>query len=83
MLSRCSKVLFPTCRHYWKNSPVRPDCDYECRKRILCDAKSGRSHDRKYFCEDVEAKIDENNKGWKEWIFSSISSSYVTYKKLF
>ncbi|XP_021710800.1 sphingomyelin phosphodiesterase isoform X1 [Aedes aegypti] len=62
-------------KHYWKNSPVRPECDFECRKRILCDAKSGRSHDRKYFCEGVEAKIDENNKGWKDWLLSSISSS--------
>ncbi|XP_049295450.1 sphingomyelin phosphodiesterase isoform X1 [Anopheles funestus] len=71
-----SKELFDLYyKHYWKNSPVKPECDYECRKRILCDAKSGRSHDRKYFCEVVEAKIDESNKGWKDWIFSSISSS--------
>ncbi|XP_049544955.1 sphingomyelin phosphodiesterase isoform X2 [Anopheles darlingi] len=71
-----SKEMFDLYyKHYWKNSPVKPECDYECRKRILCDAKSGRSHDRKYFCEDVEAKIDESNKGWKDWLFSSISSS--------
>lgn len=68
-------------RHYYKNSPVRPPCDSECKKRILCDAKSGRSHARKNFCEEVESKIDESNgKGWKAWIYRGLSVSYVIQK---
>lgn len=71
-------VSFYLYRHYWKNSPVRPGCDFECKKRILCDAKSGRSHDRKHFCEDVESKIDEGNtKGWRAWLYRGFSASYV------
>ncbi|XP_037036162.1 sphingomyelin phosphodiesterase isoform X3 [Bradysia coprophila] len=64
-------------KHYWKNSPVRPPCDPECKKRTLCDAKSGRSHDRKHFCEEVESKIDEgsSNKGWKAWLYRGFSVS--------
>lgn len=56
---------------------MKPACDFECKKRIICDAKSGRSHDRKHFCEDVESKIDEINQGWKAWIYRGFSVSYV------
>ena len=55
---------------------MRPACDPDCRKRIICDAKSGRSHDRKHFCEGVESKIDEySNTGWKSWIYKGLSVS--------
>lgn len=65
-------------RHYWKNSIVRPQCNFECKKRILCDAKSGRSHDRKHFCAEVESKIDDySNKGWRSWFYHGFSVSYV------
>ncbi|XP_037914382.1 sphingomyelin phosphodiesterase isoform X1 [Hermetia illucens] len=63
-------------KHYWKNSHLRPLCDPECKKRILCDAKSGRSHDRKNFCADVEAKVDEGSgKSWKAWFYRGLSAS--------
>ncbi|XP_073847882.1 sphingomyelin phosphodiesterase isoform X1 [Musca autumnalis] len=63
-------------KNYWKNSPVRPTCDAECRKRILCDAKSGRSHDRRHFCSELEAKVDdESGKSWKSWIYRGLSNS--------
>lgn len=62
-------------KHYWKASPVRPSCDADCRKRILCDAKSGRSHDRKFFCAEVEAKLDSSNGSWRSWIYRGISFS--------
>ncbi|CRK91825.1 CLUMA_CG005448, isoform B [Clunio marinus] len=64
-------------KNYWKVSPVRPACDADCRKRLLCDAKSGRSHDRKFFCAEVESKIDSSNNGWRSWIYKGISFSYV------
>ncbi|XP_055686380.1 sphingomyelin phosphodiesterase isoform X1 [Lutzomyia longipalpis] len=65
-------------KHYWKNSIVRPECNFECKKRILCDAKSGRSHDRKHFCAEVESKIDDySNKGWRSWFYHGFSVSYV------
>ncbi|XP_037946445.1 sphingomyelin phosphodiesterase isoform X2 [Teleopsis dalmanni] len=64
-------------QNYWKNSPVKPACDAECRKRILCDAKSGRSHDRRHFCQDVESKIDEgSSKSWKSWLYRGLTNSY-------
>jgi sphingomyelin phosphodiesterase len=53
---------------------MRPECDSECKKRLLCDSKSGRSHDRKYFCKDVESKIDDD-KSWSTWILNSFSVS--------
>ncbi|XP_031627934.1 sphingomyelin phosphodiesterase isoform X2 [Contarinia nasturtii] len=63
-------------KHYWKNSPLRPQCLYECKKHILCQAKSGRSHDRKHFCEGVESKIDEgNSKSWGAWFYRGLSVS--------
>lgn len=66
----------PINRHYWKNSPLRPQCLFECKKRILCQAKSGRSHDRKHFCEGVESKIDEgNSKSWGAWFYRGLSVS--------
>ena len=70
--------MYINYRNYWKNSPVRPSCDPECKKRILCDTKSGRSHDRRNFCEDVESKIDEgSSKSWKAWFYRGLSVSYV------
>lgn len=70
--------MFPLDRHYWKNSPVRPPCQFECKKRLLCDARSGRSHDRKHFCEGVETKIDEgNSKSWGAWFYRGLSVSWV------
>ncbi|KAL5287221.1 SMPD1 family protein [Megaselia abdita] len=63
-------------KNYWKNSPVRPPCDAECKKRIICDSKSGRSHDRKHFCQDVESKIDEReSKSWKAWFYRGFTAS--------
>ena len=56
---------------------MRPACDADCRKKILCDAKSARSHDRKHFCASVEAKLDSSDNGWKSWIYRGISFSYV------
>ncbi|XP_050322957.1 sphingomyelin phosphodiesterase isoform X1 [Bactrocera neohumeralis] len=63
-------------KNYWKNSPIRPVCDAECRKRMLCDCKSGRSHDRRHFCEDVEAKVDDgSSKSWKSWLYRGLTNS--------
>ncbi|XP_053962392.1 sphingomyelin phosphodiesterase isoform X1 [Anastrepha ludens] len=63
-------------KNYWKNSPIRPVCDAECRKRMLCDCKSGRSHDRRHFCQDVEAKVDDgSSKSWKSWLYRGLTSS--------
>uniref|UniRef100_A0A1A9ZW88 Sphingomyelin phosphodiesterase n=1 Tax=Glossina pallidipes TaxID=7398 RepID=A0A1A9ZW88_GLOPL len=63
-------------KNYWKNSHLRPACDAECRKRILCDAKSGRSHDRRQFCYSVEWKVDDDaGKSWKSWFYRGLSNS--------
>lgn len=67
-------------RHYWKNSPVRPACDAECKKRMLCDLRSGRSHDRKGLCQELESRIDANTRtGWRAWIYNGLALSYVNY----
>ncbi|XP_031624227.1 sphingomyelin phosphodiesterase-like [Contarinia nasturtii] len=41
-------------RNYWKQSPFRPECDTECKRDILCQAKSGRSHDKSHLCPDLK-----------------------------
>ncbi|XP_021931289.1 sphingomyelin phosphodiesterase-like isoform X3 [Zootermopsis nevadensis] len=63
-------------KHYWKNSPVRPTCDAECKKRMLCDLRSGRSHDRKGLCQELESRIDANTRtGWRAWIYNGLALS--------
>ncbi|KZC11549.1 Sphingomyelin phosphodiesterase, partial [Dufourea novaeangliae] len=65
-------------KHYYKNSPVRPMCNDECRKRLLCDLRSGRSHDRKALCQSLESRIDsETRTGWRVWIYNGLALSYV------
>lgn len=65
-------------RFYWKNSIEQEDCDDECRKRMLCDLKSGRSNDRKRTCAKLneQAKLRERN-DWKNWIYSGLTVTYV------
>lgn len=65
-------------KHYWKNSPRRGTCDGECRKRLVCDARSGRSHDRRALCGLIEARIDgaaPTPQTWRAWLYNSLSVS--------
>ncbi|XP_034937352.1 sphingomyelin phosphodiesterase-like isoform X4 [Chelonus insularis] len=65
-------------KHYYKNSPVRPACNNDCRKRLLCDLRSGRSHDRKMLCQTLESRIDGiATSSWREWIYNGLKLSYV------
>ncbi|KAK6631215.1 hypothetical protein RUM43_014312 [Polyplax serrata] len=69
--------LFDTYyKYYWKNSPVRPACDAECKKRMLCDLRSGKSHDRKLLCQELESRIDAKTRvGWKAWLYNGLALS--------
>ncbi|XP_043597196.1 sphingomyelin phosphodiesterase isoform X1 [Bombus pyrosoma] len=68
-------------KHYYKNSPVRPQCNDECRKRLLCDLRSGRSHDRKALCQSLESRIDnETRTGWRAWIYNGLAFSFQILK---
>lgn len=61
-------------RFYWKNSPVREECDVECKKRMLCDLKSGRSNDRKTTCAKLKENITAQERSdWTNWIFSGVT----------
>ncbi|XP_031785984.1 sphingomyelin phosphodiesterase isoform X1 [Nasonia vitripennis] len=63
-------------KHYYKNSPVRPLCNDECKKRLLCDLRSGRSHDRKALCQNLETRINGDTKtGWRAWIYNGLALS--------
>ncbi|CAG9816256.1 unnamed protein product [Phaedon cochleariae] len=63
-------------KYYYKASPVRPTCDTACKKRILCDLHSGRSHDRKNLCQSIESRIDSTSSTtWREWLYNTISVS--------
>ncbi|XP_037968456.2 sphingomyelin phosphodiesterase isoform X2 [Plutella xylostella] len=65
-------------KHYWKNSPRRGSCDGECRKRLVCDARSGRSHDRRALCGHIEARIDGATPApqtWRAWFYNGLSVS--------
>lgn len=72
----CKNVTFVFYRYYYKASPERPICDVGCKKRILCDLRSGRSHDRKNLCEMIESRIDVGaNVSWKDWFYNTLSVS--------
>ncbi|MPC27672.1 Sphingomyelin phosphodiesterase [Portunus trituberculatus] len=61
-------------RFYWKNSVAREDCDSECKKRMLCDLKSGRSNDRKHTCAKITEQVEiQERTGWTDWIYSGFS----------
>jgi sphingomyelin phosphodiesterase len=71
--------LFQTYyKFYWRNSPVRPQCDEECKKRLLCDLVSGRSHDRKQTCVVIEQRMDEQTGGWKTWLVNGLTITWVS-----
>ncbi|XP_015127515.1 sphingomyelin phosphodiesterase [Diachasma alloeum] len=58
-------------KHYHKNASVRPLCDIQCRKRLLCDLRNGRSRDRKAFCRSIEERIDKQRYfNWGNLFFS-------------
>ena len=68
-------------RFYWKASPVRPNCDADCKKRLLCDLKSGRSNDRKLTCQEIEERIDgKKSSSWKTWLFNGFVLTFIIYK---
>jgi sphingomyelin phosphodiesterase len=74
----CSTLLFDNYfqlyyKYYWKASPVRPQCDKECKKRLLCDLVSSRSHDRKQTCVMIEQRMDEQTGGWKTWLVNGLT----------
>ena len=47
-------ILFlPYLRYYYSESDKRGICDKECRKNIICDMRSGVSHNRQEFCKDI------------------------------
>ncbi|KAG0720016.1 Sphingomyelin phosphodiesterase [Chionoecetes opilio] len=71
-------------RFYWKNSVAREDCDSECKKRMLCDLKSGRSNDRKYTCAKITEQVEiQERMDWTDWFFSGFTVTYVWVKNLF
>ncbi|XP_042207356.1 sphingomyelin phosphodiesterase-like isoform X3 [Homarus americanus] len=61
-------------RFYWKNSVAREECDAECKKRMLCDLKSGRSNDRKHTCAKINEQMELRERNdWRNWIFSGLT----------
>lgn len=42
-------------RNYYRDSPARPQCkEADCVLQIMCDLKSGKSHERRRLCRDLE-----------------------------
>lgn len=71
-------------RFYWKNSVAREECDSECKKRMLCDLKSGRSNDRKYTCAKITEQVEIRERNdWRSWIFSGLTITYVWVSNIF
>ncbi|KAK2727956.1 sphingomyelin phosphodiesterase-like [Artemia franciscana] len=64
---------------YWKGSSARQLCDADCKKRLLCDLKSGRSNDRVETCNEIEQQLDSKNaKSWRSWLRKSgLGITYV------
>ncbi|KAF2346196.1 Metallo-dependent phosphatase-like [Trinorchestia longiramus] len=75
--------LFDTFyRNYWKNSPKREACDAECKKRLLCDLKSGRSNDRKQTCAVVHERVEAQERSqWRSWLYSGLTLTYVWVRR--
>lgn len=48
-------------RNYWKDSPFQPECSSECKMDILCQARSGRSHDKFNLCRDLVSVTEETD----------------------
>ncbi|KAK0180254.1 hypothetical protein PV327_005918 [Microctonus hyperodae] len=52
-MSNNSTIFNQYYKYYYKNSPVRPQCGNQCRKRLLCDLRSGKSHDKNILCQRI------------------------------
>uniref|UniRef100_A0A0C9R6Z6 Sphingomyelin phosphodiesterase n=1 Tax=Fopius arisanus TaxID=64838 RepID=A0A0C9R6Z6_9HYME len=52
-------IFYLYYRFYYKDSPVRPQCDINCRQQLLCDIRSGRSRDREVLCPNLQQKLQE------------------------
>lgn len=47
---------------------------------MVCDLRSGKSHDRKVLCQEIESRIDANTRtGWRAWIYNGLALSYVPF----
>lgn len=46
---------------------------------MICDLRSGRSHDRKILCQEIESRIDAGTRiSWGAWLYNGFTASYVT-----
>ncbi|XP_067010901.2 sphingomyelin phosphodiesterase [Anabrus simplex] len=43
--------------HYSRNSTLYPKCDTDCKKKLLCDLRSGRSQHRQELCQEIESIV--------------------------
>lgn len=51
--------MFDFDRNYWRDSPFQPKCSANCKRDVLCDARSGRSHDKLELCHDIKIINDQ------------------------
>ncbi|KAJ8672963.1 hypothetical protein QAD02_004224 [Eretmocerus hayati] len=40
-------------KNYFRDTPTMPKCNKECQRRLLCDLRSARSHDRPNLCHEL------------------------------
>lgn len=46
---------------------------------MICDLRSGRSHDRKILCQEIESRIDAGARiSWRAWFYNGFTASYVS-----
>lgn len=46
---------------------------------MICDLRSGRSHDRKILCQEIESRIDAGTRvSWSTWLYNGFTASYVS-----
>lgn len=46
---------------------------------MICDLRSGRSHDRKILCQEIESRIDAGARiSWRAWLYNGFTASYVS-----
>jgi len=62
---------------YWKASVERPTCDADCKKRMLCDLVSGRSHNRKETCKSLEARLAvRSQEDWTSFLLNGFALTF-------
>ncbi|KAL0267656.1 UNVERIFIED_CONTAM: hypothetical protein PYX00_009859 [Menopon gallinae] len=61
-MKKSNEVMDLYLKYYWKDSPKRPDCDANCRMKLLCDIRSCVQYVRVFDTNIIENRRREVNR---------------------